>query len=184
MDRTWKTQRLALTLLGPGNAAEVRDYGLRSYSFHVVWDPERPADFWDLPQVAERLRQQAAEAERGQSLCLSLTDRKRPDHIIGSVNLRNIIRGALQGCHLGYALAPDAIGKGYMTEAITEVVRIAFTELGLHRVEANVMPRNARSLAVMERVGFSEEGLSPRYLRIAGMWEDHIRFGILNDGLS
>lgn len=184
MDRAWKTHRLALSLQGPEQAAAVRDYGLRSLTFHTPWDPEHPADYWDLPQVAERLRQQVAEAERGQSLCLSIADKDRPDRVIGAVNLRNIIRGALQGCHLGYALSPDVTGRGYMTEAVNEIVRIAFTDLGLHRVEANVMPSNARSIAVVERVGFDREGLSRRYLRIAGSWEDHLRYGITSDSSS
>jgi len=184
VDRTWKTHRLVLSLLGPEHSAAVRDYGLRSLTFHAPWDPERPADYWELPRVAERLRQQVAEAERGHSLCLSLADKDRPDRVIGVANLRNIIRGALQGCHLGYALSPDATGRGYMTEAVAEVVRIAFTDLALHRVEANVMPRNARSLAVVERVGFEREGLSRRYLHIAGSWEDHLRFGITSEATS
>jgi len=182
VDRTWKTQRLVLSLLGPDRAADVRDYGLRSRSFHLPWDPQRPVGFWDLPQVAERLRQQVDEAVQGRSLCLFLAEKHHPERVIGSANLRNIIRGALQGSHLGYALAPDAVGHGYMTEAITEVVRIAFADMELHRVEANVMPRNVRSLAVVERVGFQREGLCRRYLNIAGTWEDHIRLAMVNGG--
>lgn len=173
-----------LSLPGPEQAAAVRDYGLRSLTFHAPWDPERPPEYWDLPRVAERLRLQVAEAERGQSLCLFLAEKNRPDRVIGAANLRNIIRGALHGGHLGYALSPDATGHGYMTEAVIEIVRIAFFDLGLHRVEANIMPRNARSLAVVERVGFEREGLARRYLHIAGVWEDHLRFGTTSDATS
>jgi ribosomal-protein-alanine N-acetyltransferase len=60
-------------------------------------------------------------------------------------------------------------------------MEIAFDELGLHRVEANVIPRNVRSLAVVERAGFVREGFSARYLRIGGRWEDHIRLARIND---
>jgi len=161
----------------------MRDFGLRSREFHAPWDPIRPADYWSLPQVAERLRLQVAEAERQASLCLVFSDMNDPARIIGVSNLRNIIRGAMLGCHLGYALSPDAVGRGYMTEAVRETVRIAFEELALHRVEANVIPRNTRSIAVLERSGFSREGLSPKYLRIAGVWEDHVRFAIINEEL-
>jgi len=161
----------------------MRDFGLRSREFHAPWDPIRPADYWSLPQVAERLRLQVAEAERQASLCLVVSDMNDPARIIGVSNLRNIIRGAMLGCHLGYALSPDAVGRGYMTEAVRETVRIAFEELALHRVEANVIPRNTRSIAVLERSGFSREGLSPKYLRIAGVWEDHVRFAIINEEL-
>ncbi len=161
----------------------MRDFGLRSREFHAPWDPVRPPDYWSLPQVAERLRLQTEEAYRQTSLCLVFSDMNDPARIIGVSNLRNIIRGAMLGCHLGYALSPDAVGRGYMTEAVQRTVRIAFEELALHRVEANVIPRNTKSLAVLERAGFSREGLSPKYLRVAGVWEDHARFAVINEGL-
>jgi [ribosomal protein S5]-alanine N-acetyltransferase len=96
--------------------------------------------------------------------------------VLGAINLRNIIRGAMQGATLGYGLAPDAVGNGYMTEAVKRIAEIAFTDLALHRIEVNIMPRNSPSLAVAERAGFVREGLSPCYLQIAGVWEDHVRF--------
>ena len=84
------------------------------------------------------------------------------------------MRGAFQSCFLSYKLDMDLCGRGYMTEAVEEAVRIAFTVLGLHRIEANIMPRNTASLGVARKAGFQEEGLAVRYLRINGVWEDHI----------
>ena len=179
MPSTWETDRLSLRLLGPEAAAEVRDYGLRSVEYHRAFDPIRPPDYWELPIVADRLVAQVMEADRDRSLCLFMSLRSRPNHVFGTVNLRNIIRGAMLGATLGYGLAPEAVGHGYMTEAVTRMLEIAFEELGLHRVEANIMPHNARSLAVAERTGFVREGLSPRYLHIAGKWEDHVRLARL-----
>jgi [ribosomal protein S5]-alanine N-acetyltransferase len=177
---TWETERLWLRLLGPAAAASGRDYGLRSASYHKPFDPARPADYWELPMVADRLFAQVAEAERDRSLCLFITLKSDPEVVIGAINLRNILRGALMGATLGYGLAPEAVGHGYMTEAAKRVVEIGFHDLGLHRVEVNIMPRNARSLAVAERTGFVREGLSPRYLHIAGTWEDHVRLARLS----
>lgn len=177
----WETDRLLLRELGPDRAAAVRTYGLRSLEYHTPWDPLRPDDFWELPVVAGRLRAQIEESRAGKSLCLCLSPKTDPALVIGVANLRNIIRGALLSAHLGYALSPDAVGNGYMTEAIVRVVRIAFGELGLHRVETNIMPRNTRSLAVAERAGFAREGLSPRYLHINGRWEDHARLARINE---
>jgi ribosomal-protein-alanine N-acetyltransferase len=176
MRTAWQTERLELRLLGPKAAAAVRDYGLRSIAYHTPFDPIRPADYWELPIVADRLASQRWEAERGTSLCLFISGRDDPGgRVLGSVNLRNILRGAFMGGTLGYGLAPEAVGRGYMTESVDRVVRIAFEELDLHRVEINIMPRNTRSLAVAERCGFVREGLSPHYLQIAGHWEDHVR---------
>jgi [ribosomal protein S5]-alanine N-acetyltransferase len=173
--RTWETERLLLRLLGPDAAAAVREYGLRSAEFHRPFDPLRPPDFWELPVVADRLVSQVFEAGQDRSLCLFIAHKSEPDRVLGAINLRNIVRGALMGGTLGYGLAPDAVGHGYMTESVRRVVEIAFEDLDLHRVEVNIMPRNARSLAVAERSGFVREGLSPRYLQIYGRWEDHVR---------
>lgn len=172
---TWETDRLLLRLLGPESAAAVRDYGLRSASYHRPFDPVRPPDFWELPAVADRLVCQRLEAEQDRSLCLFICEKSQPERVVGAINLRNIIRGAMMGATLGYGLAPDVVRKGYMTEAVRRIVVIAFDDLSLHRVEVNIMPRNAPSLAVAERAGFVREGLSPAYLQIAGKWEDHVR---------
>ena len=176
MQRSWETERLLLRVLGPDSAAAVREYGLRSAQFQKPFDPIRPADFWELPVVADRLVCQEYEAEQDRSLCLFISHQSEPDRVLGAINLRNIVRGAMQGATLGYGLAPDAIGNGYMTESAKRIVEIAFYDLELHRVEVNIMPRNSASLAVAQRAGFTREGLSPHYLQINGVWEDHIRF--------
>ena len=179
MRDTWETDRLLLRVLGPEASAAVRDFGLRCAEFHRPFDPIRPHDFWELPVVADRLVCQRIEAEQDRSLCLFISLKSEPNRVIGSINLRNIIRGAMMGASIGYGLSPDAIGQGYMTEALRRVVQIAFDDLRLHRVEVNVMPRNTASLAVAERAGFTREGLSPRYLQINGVWEDHVRLARL-----
>jgi [ribosomal protein S5]-alanine N-acetyltransferase len=184
MPGVWETDRLLLRELGPDHAGAVRTYGLRSVEYHTQWDPTRPEDFWELPVAAARLHAQIEESRAGKSLCLCLSPRDDPALVIGVANLRNIVRGALLSAHLGYGLSPDAVGNGYMTEALSCVVQIAFTEIGLHRLEVNIMPRNTRSLAVAERAGFAREGFSPRYLRINGHWEDHIRLARLNEAAS
>jgi ribosomal-protein-alanine N-acetyltransferase len=175
LNGSWDTARLVLRLLGPDQAAAVREYGLRSAEYQRPFDPIRPPDYWELPAVADRLVAQVIEAENDRSLCLFISRKEAPSHVIGAVNLRNIVRGAMLSATLGYGLEPQAVGNGYMTEAVKRVVHIAFHDLKLHRVEANIMPRNTRSLGVVERNGFMREGLSPRYLNIAGTWEDHVR---------
>lgn len=181
MPRTWETDRLLLRQLGPDRAASVRDYGLRSREYHAPWDPVRPSDHWELPVVADRLMTQLLEAEQDRSLCTYISAKSDQERVLGVVNLRNIIRGSLMSAIIGYGLAPEAVGRGYMSEAVARLTEVAFDELGLHRVEINIMPRNARSIHVAEACGFSREGLSPRYLKIAGRWEDHVRYAKLSD---
>jgi [ribosomal protein S5]-alanine N-acetyltransferase len=177
----WQTDRLLLRQLGPEMAAAVRAYGLRCRETHAPWDPIRPDDYWELPVVAERLRAQLLEAELDRSLCTYLSATSAPGRVIGALNLRNIVRGDSMSCVIGYGLAPEAVGRGFMSEAVNRIVAVGFGELGLHRIEINIVPRNARSIAVAERCGFHREGLSPRYLKIAGKWEDHVRYAKLNE---
>ena len=89
------------------------------------------------------------------------------------------MRGWFRSAYLGYyAFAPFA-GQGYMTEAFGLALDHAFGKLRLHRVEANVQPGNRRSNALVVRVGFTREGYSRRYIRIAGRWRDHVRYAML-----
>jgi ribosomal-protein-alanine N-acetyltransferase len=98
--------------------------------------------------------------------------------LCGVINLSELVRGSFQSAYLGYyALTPHA-GKGYMTAGLELVIARAFGELGLHRLEANIQPQNERSIALVHRAGFRLEGLSARYLRIAGRWRDHERWAI------
>ncbi len=98
--------------------------------------------------------------------------------ICGVMNISEVVRGSFQSAYLGYyALAPHA-GKGFMNAGLSLVLDRAFGELKLHRLEANVQPKNLRSIELVRRAGFRCEGLSPRYLKIAGRWRDHERWAI------
>lgn len=180
MPRFWTTQRLLLRQIAPEDAHLVAEYGQRSKEFHQRWDPVRPADFWEPEVVAERLGRELEDAVSDRGLTLYLSQLGDTSRVIGRVVLLRIVRGSMQSCHVGYGLAPDVTGRGYMTEALGEAVRIAFAELGLHRIEVNILPENERSLAVAERVGFAREGITRDCYRIAGQWRDHVRLSVIN----
>lgn len=99
--------------------------------------------------------------------------------IMGSIALSQIFRGGFQSAYLGYQIGEEFSGQGYMTEAIQLALRYAFTNLKLHRLEANIQPSNIPSIALVKRAGFVREGYSPRYLKICGRWRDHERWTIL-----
>ncbi len=96
--------------------------------------------------------------------------------LAGVINLTHVVMGALRSGYLGYYAFAGFQGRGLMTQGLNGVVRHAFTDLGLHRVEANIQPGNAASIALAKRCGFQLEGFSPRYLKIAGRWRDHERW--------
>ena len=101
--------------------------------------------------------------------------------IAGVINLNEIIRGALQGCFVGFYGAAALAGRGYMTEGLSLVIKYAFRDLKLHRLEANIQPANKPSIALVKRCGFKREGFSPRYLKIGGRWRDHERWALIAD---
>ncbi|MHB8641392.1 MAG: GNAT family N-acetyltransferase [Gaiellaceae bacterium] len=110
--------------------------------------------------------------------CCLLVVRDQDAALVGVYNFSQIARGFFQSAYLGYyAFAPTA-GSGLMAEGLELVLRYAFRELKLHRVEANIQPGNARSKKLVERAGFRLEGFSPRYLKIGGRWRDHERWAI------
>jgi ribosomal-protein-alanine N-acetyltransferase len=100
------------------------------------------------------------------------------NRLVAVVNLSQIVRGPFQSCYCGFYANAATAGRGLTRETVELSLRYAFTVEGLHRVEANVQPGNAPSLALVRRVGFRHEGFSPRYLHIDGAWRDHERFAI------
>jgi ribosomal-protein-alanine N-acetyltransferase len=105
----------------------------------------------------------------------------RSGELAGVINLSEIVRGSFQSAYLGYyALLPHA-GSGRMDAGMRLVLRRAFTELKLHRVEANIQPGNAASIALVRRLGFRLEGYSRRYLKIRGRWQDHERWALTRE---
>jgi ribosomal-protein-alanine N-acetyltransferase len=98
--------------------------------------------------------------------------------LVGEINLSSIQRGPFQSCYVGYWVDEKHAGKSFTPEAVVVVLRFAFEELGLHRVQVAIIPRNAPSRRVMSKLGIREEGVATRYLEINGVWEDHVRHAI------
>ena len=116
---------------------------------------------------------------RGEESACFLVCRVGDGRIVGSMSLTQIVRGNFRSAYLGYYAGEPYAGRGYMTGALGLLLRHAFERLKLHRVEANIQPRNAASLALVKRAGFVKEGYSRRYLKICGRWRDHERWAIL-----
>ncbi len=119
--------------------------------------------------------------ERGKSVEVEsfLICRTEDGAIVGTINLSQIFRKVFQNAYLGYLLFDKFTGRGLMIEAVELVLKYAFQTLKLHRIEANVQPQNAASIAVLKRANFTKEGFSPKYLKIGGRWRDHERWAII-----
>lgn len=175
-----ETQRLVIRLAEVGNVPEVIRYYRENREHLEPFSPRYPADFLDEATWLEQVHTREAEFAAGSGFRAFLFPRAMPNRIIGNLNITQVNRGAFQSCVLGYNLAADEQGKGYMTEAVEAAVALVFATWRLHRVAAGYMPRNTRSAAVLERCGFQVEGHAPAYLLINGRWEDHVLTAITN----
>jgi ribosomal-protein-alanine N-acetyltransferase len=137
--------------------------------------------FLTLPRTPDAFDAMLERARR-ESYLPMLARRSEDDAIVGYFAISNVIRGPFQSAFLGYGGVAGRTGRGYMTEAMELVLRWAFTDLRLHRLEANIQPANTASIALVRRCGFELEGFSPRYLKVGGRWCDHERWAIRVEG--
>jgi ribosomal-protein-alanine N-acetyltransferase len=146
----------------------------RSAAHLRSWEPAASRGRTEIERFSDWL--QSGRGGRHEKLLVCRLDDRT---ILGAVNVNEIIRGPAQSAFLGYWIGAPFARQGYMTEALQLALRHAFTMLGLHRVEANIMPINRASIALVKRAGFRREGHSVGYLKIAGRWADHERWALL-----
>ncbi|MDK9695967.1 MAG: GNAT family N-acetyltransferase [Siculibacillus sp.] len=156
------------------------DLRARSRAFLEPWEPLWPGDDLEKPAFRRRLRRYGTEMREGSAFPWFVFDAGSRE-LLGGVTLAQIRRGVTQTGTLGYWMGAPHAGRGIMTEAVGLVVVHAFATLRLHRIEASCLPENDRSIRLLEKVGFTREGLARRYLCIAGEWRDHILWGLLAD---
>lgn len=168
----------------PELADMVADYYRRNREFLRAYEPEREERFFETEYQKTLLENELKDREAGLSARFYIQPVLEPGRVIGMIGLNNIVRGAFQSAFLGYKLDGANCNRGFMTMAVAMMVEYAFQELKLHRIEANVMPRNKVSLRVLEKNGFESEGLARRYLCINGVWEDHIHMVIRNTAME
>lgn len=174
------TERLVLTLSHPRLSDAVCRFHNENRKAFADTEPLRPADFYTFKGVRENLRYDDRLSRKCEEFRFWITE-KGSNEIIGTVCISSILFGSVKNCFLSYKIAQSCQGKGYATEAVGEIVHFAFKILQLHRIESYVMPRNSKSIRVMEKLNFMPEGISKRCLEVNGKWEDHIRFSLLNE---
>jgi len=160
-----------------GAWAQLRE---QSREFLVPWEPTWPSD--DLTRTAfrRRLRRYYRDTREDEAYPFFIF-RSRGDVLVGGLTVSNVRRGVTQSCSLGYWVGKSYSRQGLMTAAVATVVGHIFDTLRLHRIEAACLPDNAASIRLLEKVGFSREGIARRYLRINGAWRDHLLFALLED---
>ena len=150
----------------------------------IPFEPEWHEDSLTEALYRRRLTRQARDwrLDLSRSFLIYRRDEGgQPGAVIGGINLNNICRGAAQFGSLGYWLGQPYVGHGYMHEAAGLVIAHAFADLNLHRVNAATLPHNGRSIKMLRRLGFEEEGFAKAYIQINSEWQDHVLFGLTVD---
>jgi ribosomal-protein-alanine N-acetyltransferase len=165
-----KGENIFLRYIRKEDAAEFIRLNLASRAFyHGLVSPPVDAESYD-----KYLAHNETASDERFFFCL-----KNTGEIAGSINLSQIFLGNFRNAYLGYFVGANFTGRGLTTEAIGLILRFAFKNLKLHRIEANVQPENLASIAVLRKTGFTKEGFSRRYLKIDNKWRDHERWAII-----
>ena len=171
-------RRVVLRTLGDADYDGWLEVRRRCHDWLVKWEPrsahaahlaEDERSFSGRCAIRERERQMGA----GFGFGIFFEGR-----FVGEITLSSIQRGPLQSAFVGYWIDEAVAGRGLMPESVVTVLQYAFDTLRLHRVDINIIPRNAPSRRVVEKLGLRFEGIAERYLEIDGAWEDHAHYAI------
>lgn len=175
-------RRVMLRPLGPPDFASWSEVRRRNGEWLTVWEPSRvsgaPDPEVDRDAFSARCNRRDRDRAADVAYCYGLFV---DNAFAGEVNLNNVVRGALQSGTIGYWIDRARAGHAYVAEGVVAVLRHAFEDLDLHRVEICIVPRNTNSHRVVEKIGLRDEGVALRFLEINGVWEDHVRYAITSE---
>ncbi len=175
-------RRILLRPLRPDDFWAWQEVRRRNLDWLTKWEPRRPEGtpdpMTDRSAFALRCHARDREWQSGAGYGFGVFV---GGSFCGEINLNAVQRGPFQSSYLGYWIDEEQAGRGYIPEGVVMVIRFAFEELKLHRVQISIVPRNTSSRRVVEKLGLRNEGTALRYLQINGVWEDHLRFAITGE---
>lgn len=174
------TKRLKLQVLPPYYYKQVLAFYKENAMHLEPWEAKRDKNFY-----TEKYQKALLEAEYNMVLKSKMfrfytSLKEDPDRIMGSVSLTNIQRGAFMTCTIGYKIHENFCNQGYGKEAVSLVMKLAFEECGLHRIEAMVHPENEPSIRLLTSLGFKREGIAVSSAMLHGVWQDMYRYAVIN----
>jgi ribosomal-protein-alanine N-acetyltransferase len=182
-DTSLQGPRIALRPLEVGDHAAWREIRIRGRDWLEPWEPfpepGSPDPAYD--RDAFRARCGAWERQRQFDSAYGFGMFLRDGTLVGEVSLGSVLRGPFQSAFIGYWVDPAHAGLGYTPEGVAVLIRYGFENLGLHRMEAAIVPRNDKSRRVAAKLGLRDEGVAVRFLQIQGVWEDHVRYAITRE---
>ncbi|MNM37295.1 MULTISPECIES: GNAT family N-acetyltransferase [Clostridium] len=176
-----KGSNIEVKNLTPDNAQEMLDYYIRNFNHLKEFEPQKDRSFYTYEVQYSILMESYKQLIDGTGIDLGIF---KDNKIIGKIRISNIVYGVFRNAFIGYSIDENEQGKGYMKEAVKLVLKYAFSELELHRIEATAMVENTKSQRVLRSCGFKELGISEKYLFINGEWKDHVVFYNVNSEYS
>jgi ribosomal-protein-alanine N-acetyltransferase len=173
--------RVRLRTLAEDDYAEWYEVRARCRDWLVPWEPRpegSPTTPEDRASFVARCAARERERQMGTGYGFGIFVEGR---LAGEITLSSIQRGPFQNAFVGYWVDQAVAGNGLAPEATVVVLRFAFEELSLHRIEVAIVPRNKASRRVVEKLELREEGVAQRYLEIDGRWEDHVRYAVTSE---
>jgi ribosomal-protein-alanine N-acetyltransferase len=151
----------------------------RNHGWLTPWEPARTPGMPDVVEQREAFAMRCSARERERQLGTGFGfGMFVGGRFAGEINLSSVQRGPFQSAYVGYWIDQAHAGHSYTAEALVLVVRFAFEQVHLHRIQVSIIPRNHRSRRVVEKLKLRDEGIALRYLEINGIWEDHVRYAI------
>lgn len=175
-------RRITLRPLEVGDFSSWQEVRTRNADWLLKWEPQRvpgaPDPVTSRDAFAMRCGARHRERQLGTGFAYGIFV---AGEFAGEINLSIVQRGPFQSSYVGYWIDERHAGQGYMPEAVVCLCRSSFEDLGLHRVQISIIPRNHASRRVVEKLEIRDEGTAVRYLEIAGTWEDHIRYAMTSE---
>jgi ribosomal-protein-alanine N-acetyltransferase len=151
-----------------------------SAEFLQPWEPRWAPDELERGAWRSRVRRYRQEFAQGSAIAFLIFE-KSQGRMLGGITVGNIRYGVSQSAQIGYWMGERHAGQGYMQDAMRAVLDFCFDRMRLHRIEAACIPGNMRSARVLEKAGFQREALLRSYLRIDGVWQDHVLYALIAD---
>lgn len=151
----------------------------RSRGFLEPWEPRWAPDELSRRSWRQRLRRYREEADKGTGVTFLIFE-NTSGRLAGGISIGNIRRGVAQSAQIGYWMGEEFAGRGLMLDALRLVIPFSFKTLRLHRIEAACIPGNTRSTRLLEKAGFTREGLLRSYLQINGAWQNHYLYALVS----
>ena len=176
MKLEYRNDHMILKILNESNVCEVLDFYRRNRAWFDLYETEKPDDFYTEAFIRKVLRAEFTAFLGGKHVRLFLYDKTAPDTIIGTISFSDIRNAPFHACCTGYKIDKKFQRQGYGRRMLTMALKIMVMERSMHRIEAYISPDNEASIALVNSLGFIPEGTAYAYVKLHGIWQDHLRY--------